>query len=425
MQNKEGAKRTTHHCHIEGCLIVGSIKLANGTFSCALHKDGDVIGHTSLKCKYKGCDIQPWYGGPVDKTRTYCKVHVEEVFKPDQIIDFHKKCVKCGEGRVRYRKEGGSYDYCTNCKEEGMESCEKKCIEEGCTVQANYGKKGGKVIHCAVHSTLDEYCLYYLCQTCNKIANYGYEKRTHCAECKKADMHCITAGKCSIDECYNHGLFGTDDILERFCSIHKSDEMYDMHHKRCNVLECNAQAYKGDECSLHSGRNTKIKNKENELTTALINAGVEFKRGLAIESGQFGLPKNYQIDFRIYGSKRVLILECDESQHRADAYENDNLRMYCIANQYKHVTFIRFNPDTFRVNGKINRTSYKDRINLLLDVIKKEQQLILDDNLRIVKICYDNQVYCGKGDLSEYGIQVVNMEEFNENLPQMGMPYNP
>ena len=99
--------------------------------------------------------------------------------------------------------------------------------------------------------------------------------------------------------------------------------------------------------------------------------------------------------------------------------------MFNIANQYDHVTFIRYNPDTFRINGKIRKPILKNRIKLLLEVIKKEQTIVSDDNLRVVKVCYDNVAYTGIDTLSEYGIQIVNMEEFIAKLPMMGMPYNP
>ena len=85
-----------------------------------------------------------------------------------------------------------------------------------------------------------------------------------------------------------------------------------------------------------------------------------------------------------------VIVEIDEHQHRGyeDACECARINKIVNGIGGKSIIFIRYNPDTVKNNGKQQRISKIDRIDLLVKTIK--EQLVISYSSFIVKII---QVY--------------------------------
>ncbi len=133
--------------------------------------------------------------------------------------------------------------------------------------------------------------------------------------------------------------------------------------------------------SAHSGdRKALTKGKELELYQALQAAGIQFQYQYHIPFAACGFESETRCayaDFVIAAPWGYTILECDEFQHRAYDVSCDVRRDFDVAasvalgSQHK-LKVIHYNPDAFRVDGKDQVKSKKDRIARLLEVIAEE-----------------------------------------------------
>ena len=85
----------------------------------------------------------------------------------------------------------------------------------------------------------------------------------------------------------------------------------------------------------------------------------------------------------------------DENQHRNYNEVCECARISEIVGSIggKSVIFIRFNPDKFKFKNVIFEVSIKDKLNLLVDILKKE--LVKDYEVFIVKVIqlyYDSDI---------------------------------
>lgn len=83
-----------------------------------------------------------------------------------------------------------------------------------------------------------------------------------------------------------------------------------------------------------------------------------------------------RLDFMFVENGRIIILEVDEDQHIGYPVNCDSVRPYKIAetlaiegNQMP-IIMIRFNPDAFRINDKLQKIKKKDRYIELIKTIK-------------------------------------------------------
>jgi hypothetical protein len=71
------------------------------------------------------------------------------------------------------------------------------------------------------------------------------------------------------------------------------------------------------------------------------------------------------IDFYVLVGNTLFIIEVDEKQHRGYNDKDEELRMTQILHNIgleKKIVAIRFNPDSYKINGKVRRTSYENRL---------------------------------------------------------------
>jgi hypothetical protein len=85
------------------------------------------------------------------------------------------------------------------------------------------------------------------------------------------------------------------------------------------------------------------------------------------------------IDFIIQKPWGVILLECDEEQHKAydpscDLRRDfDSCASIALGSQHKAVV-LRYNPDAFKVGGVTRRTSKKDRQQKLIEILKSWEE---------------------------------------------------
>ena len=116
----------------------------------------------------------------------------------------------------------------------------------------------------------------------------------------------------------------------------------------------------------------------------LEQAGVDFEYQKHIPFAGCGLnpdgayeTKHAFVDFAIAKPWGYILLECDEEQHLGRDPSCDPRRDVDIAasvalgSEHK-LLVLRYNPDTYKVDGKAQRTSKGDRIQRLLELLEYE-----------------------------------------------------
>jgi hypothetical protein len=95
------------------------------------------------------------------------------------------------------------------------------------------------------------------------------------------------------------------------------------------------------------------------------------------------------LDFTIYKTDRVVVVECDEHEHRSESVLCEVTRMLDVAAQHRLTSdlplhFIRFNPDGYSVDGRPRKAKMAERHKELLLAIEEP----LTTPLAISYICY-------------------------------------
>jgi hypothetical protein len=252
----------------------------------------------------------------------------------------------------------------------------KICEYKGCKIRSNYGLPGTPKSHCSRHKTSDmiinptKYCTK---DECKEPATHGIKEQLFCEEHAEKDHYNLCERKCTNKECpYPDRL----DILNKerlcvtFCSLIKQDQMMKKH----------------------------IKKKE-EFIGNLLKEEIKQEishRDQIIDSS----CSNVRPDFVFDCGNHIVVIEVDEYQHKS--YNNcgstkdermimENRRMFMIFQSFggPSVIFIRYNPDSFRVNDKIVTVTDKKRHECLLRWVKHYLKNGTDVSLEVKYLFYD------------------------------------
>jgi hypothetical protein len=124
------------------------------------------------------------------------------------------------------------------------------------------------------------------------------------------------------------------------------------------------------------------KTKELDLHQALQQAEIDFEYQKYLPFKACGIVSETAhafIDFSILMPWGVVLLECDEDQHKFYDPSCDPRRDFDSCNsilqgtQHKAVV-LRYNPDAFKVAGITRRTSKKDRQKKLIEILKSWEE---------------------------------------------------
>lgn len=361
----------------------------------------------------------------------YCKKCSEkEGVVVDNVVS--KKCEYCNERLASYGPlDSKTKKWCPLCVQKHELKAEIKtgrCKYENCTKQPRMGLPGGKITHCKEHATEDMILLRKLqkCKGCGvKKPTYGYKGHmTHCIECKKDDMVRYQNYYCYVEGCNTIPTYGHkrgDDPIS--CLKHRLPEMIDVCNRMCVSCKkkqanygvpdgirvyCNDCKPTGTiylrhrrcvECGLHIVHDnrercsscTGMRMKEKELVV------VKYLRNIPEYSNFIHdkvVPRTLfrpDILYTINDGERYLIVEVDENQHRANDTNAEKERMYAIHRVLgKPCTFIRYNPDAFKLNGKRMNKRYPEesRLELLRKNVKRYLNKPKDD-VYVCYVCYD------------------------------------
>jgi hypothetical protein len=191
-------------------------------------------------------------------------------------------------------------------------------------------------------------------------------------------INLVLENKCNIIDCdeeHNHII---DNI--KYCDKHIPDENYTMIVKRlCKYCDIKEE-------SKHICNNCKkIKNKKEWAIVRhlrmVIDTPFEYDSSKMLQGCSKKRPDIY---FEL--KKHCVIVEIDEEQHKTyeDVCECSRINEIVNGIGGKTVIIIRYNPDLIKNNANKIIIDNNDRINLLVDIIKRE--LILEYDIFMVKI---------------------------------------
>ena len=127
-------------------------------------------------------------------------------------------------------------------------------------------------------------------------------------------------------------------------------------------------------------RTARTKVREMELYQALQQAGVQFEFQRHIPFAGCGInseTKCAYLDFLIAKPWGYISLECDEDQHKERDPSSDPRRDFDIDESVllgsgHKLRVIRYNPDTYKVDGVTRRTPKKERLSRLLELLEAD-----------------------------------------------------
>lgn len=122
----------------------------------------------------------------------------------------------------------------------------------------------------------------------------------------------------------------------------------------------------------------------------------------------------YRVDFTFELSNKVVLLECDENQHSAYNRRCELVRQAEVTVGFGGlpVHWIRYNPDSFKLNGVLRTASTEDRETVLLRQLQHAfSETDFDYPLTVTNICYSKSG-ADNDDLHET-LKFANMEEYS------------
>jgi hypothetical protein len=373
---------------------------------CDKHKKEDMVNIKSKKCIEEKCNKQPHFNLINEKKAIYCLEH-----KKNNMVDvISKKCIEknCNKQPIFNLPNNKKGIYCCEHKKENMiDVISKRCLEENCNKRQTFNYKGNKPLYCSEHkkeNMIDvkhnNKCIDQNCDSLNPCFNFLHEKiGIYCSTHKKEGMIDIVNKKCIEINCNKVPTYNFENHnIRLYCVKHKKDGMIDIRSKRCLEENCNIvpsnKKYKGYclRCFINLFPNEKIsrhyKVKENHMTDFI---KANFNEEIMIFDKQTGGCSKRRPDCYIDKFTHIIIIECDENQHRDTSCENKRTMELFQDFCNRPIVFIRFNPDKYiNEKGEKNPSSFKYHKTLDVPVIKSKKEW--NNRLNVLKECMNKHL---------------------------------
>ena len=346
---------THKRCNYSGCPTRPHFGIQGSTVAqyCAKHKLAGMVDVTHKRCNYSGCPTQPTYGIQGSNDAQYCAKHAL-----DGMVDIKNKhceydgCPKQPTFGIQGSKTA---QYCAEHALDGMVDIKNKhCEYDGCPIQPTYGIQGSKVRqYCAKHAldgmvnVVDKRCEHPECQTSTYYGIPGHQP-THCAKHRKPGMIRHPNARCKYSKCKSLAIYGTN-WTPTHCEEHKTDDDLNLVERPC--VSCGLayildKTNKCENCNPEAFATARLA-KQNALMNYLDLRGLTGDTtDSVIDGGVCGKERPDRVyDF----GNRIVILECDEHQHRDRPCLCEQTRMVNIGQSFGGIPvyFIRWNPDDY------------------------------------------------------------------------------
>jgi hypothetical protein len=266
-----------------------------------------------------------------------------------------KYCTECERYAV-YNVAGGKPAYCGEHRKEGMVNVlfRGACKESSCNGLRVYGVKGGKAEYCSEHrkeGMVNISAKRCLIEGCDIRASYGLLRAEYCNAHKKEGMKNLQVKRCSQEGCEKQVAYDKEGKRLAVCSKHNMNAVKKSEKNVKSCISCGLQMKLNKEGKCEYCRPATFK----AVRLAKQNALMEYldARELvgsvtdkAVEGGMCGKERPDRVfDF----GDKIVILECDENQHKEREKDCEVARMKNIGQMFggTPVYFIRWNPDGY------------------------------------------------------------------------------
>lgn len=330
-------------CQFIGCSTQANYNIKGEKIAlfCVEHKDSLMINVKSKTCKVQDCIKQPNFNHKGEKVGIFCSDHKES----EMVNVKHKTCQFQGCEKFpnfNYEKESIGI-FCSNHKEPNMVDLKHlKCKSENCKTVAIYGYIGQELSYCGNHANKLNYKGLYknpnkLCDNCENVSTYGIKEPMHCEEHAKVDEICLIIQTCTVCHKENE-IVNKEGLCITYC---QPDKQY------------------------HQIKHEKKKEKK-VLKYLDDNLETDYK---IQDDRTIDTSCNRKRPDRIYDcNTHFVIVEIDENQHKGYSKE-ENCELVRMHQIYEALglpcIFLRFNPDNFKVSGKLVKTNITTRLEQL------------------------------------------------------------
>lgn len=230
-----------------------------------------------------------------------------------------------------------------------------RCIADGCNTYACYNLEGEtRAKFCKSHAEPGMIDIKHkTCQhpDCETRTRYGKPGRspTHCAQHRETGMIQRPNSFCIQQSCREKAIYGPN-MIPVHCESHKEPDDLNLVENNCKscgflyVLDDNGHCESCDPTKFQRARLAK----QNALMTFLDRNGYPGEQtDKVIDNGTCGKERPDRI---IDLTDKIIVIECDEHQHKDRACECEQTRMINIGQSYGGIPiyFIRWNPDNYK-----------------------------------------------------------------------------
>ena len=403
-------------CIYTGCKTQSTYNKQGETIPlyCKIHKETDMVDIKHKTCIYPGCKTIPTYNKEGETKALYCGIH-----KESYMVDVkHKSCIyPCCKTIPVYNKEGETKAlYCGIHKEQNMINVKSKtCVYPNCKIQPTYNKEGEtKALYCGIHKEQNminvktKICIYTGCKT---RCSFGYcgLSPSHCCKHKldyminKPKRKCIGNDK---EECKDIAIYGKNKPLH--CEDHKLDGEICLLVKKCENCGKDKELLNKDNlCGICVDvpfyEETKRLNKMKEtMMIRYLRENIKEYEVMLADRIIDSTCNLYRPDILYDCGTHIVVVECDENQHKNYPWESCSLnkslehmeekRMYEIMVAYGlPAIFLRWNPDNFKVNRSVNKKyNNSKRLEILAKWVKYCMKLEVVEGTIYKKLFYDD-----------------------------------
>jgi hypothetical protein len=195
----------------------------------------------------------------------------------------------------------------------------------------------------------DIHCNYNSCST---RAVYGYpgKDKTKCTKHRENGMIMRPSGRCKYINCRDVAIYGKN-YTPLYCELHKIEDNINLTERECTSCKLIMILNKDNYCEFCDPLiSTTVRLvKQNALMDYLdsrIDLPIPISTDKTINNGICGKER----PDRVYDFKdKIIIIECDEHQHRERTCECEQTRMINIGQSFGGIPvyFIRWNPDNY------------------------------------------------------------------------------
>ena len=274
------------------------------------------------------------------------------------------------------------------------------CAHPGCITQPSYGPEGGQATHCSRHAEegmKPVYAKKCAVDGCDTIPSFGFEggPATHCGTHALIGMKNVNAKQCEHPGCTTQPSFGFEGGPATHCGKHAEEGMDNIVSKRCvrcGLFHAHQEPHLCSYCNPTTSKY--LKTREMKIK-ALLEATSDLKNPIHDKpvGGECG---KYRPDFLYDAATHRVVVEVDEDQHKGYDADCERIRMINIVEALgMRCVFVRYNPDTFKIDGKMVKMSAKKRHELLLKTVRECMKPSFDSQTAdVIYLYYDGAEVC-------------------------------